>query len=299
MGKNAQIMRMNYKGLCKFFNEDEKKSNERNKQFARWEKDYCITRLEGTYEYSVREKTIAEKGRSEGYTDSYMPYLRKVMYNHLMKKPEWEITLGELILDLRLANENFFNNNNFYIYNLLEKYGISKNDLRTCKYEIWKFTSRAIRQVLNEMQKDKIIINREMFRVTPFESDNVLGKPFLVEKDKEGDIMKLRNKYAKEWFWSIYEMLDGEDKIIVDNEVNIQLGYAKIESVYVITVDCETLNFCLQDPSKYLISKNDEKSIARIMNDLQQVKFLKSKQGGLKSINQSTKLDINDNIIKK
>lgn len=294
MAKKTQIMEMNYQDLCKFFNEEQKKSAAKDRQFKRWRNKWSIEKVEGSYKYLVRPLTLGEQSILNVKTSDYMPQLRKIMFEYLKTKQDWVITNEELMKGLYLVNEDFFNNNKFFIQSLVENNNIHIEDLKHCKEEIYKFTSRAIRQVLNEMNDKGVIVKHDMFRVVKTLGCEV-EKEFLVERNEQGLIMKTRNKIAKNNYYVTYDVLSSEEKLDVNEKVKEQLGFSKIESVYSIYVDCSTLDFCLQDPKKYLVSKED----GEIMNELSQLKFLRSQQGTLKAIDDITKIKVNNKIVKR
>lgn len=291
--KNNEIKIMTYRELCQEFGEEPKKGgNEKVNQFKRWRKEYSIEKVDGKNSYYVRPLLMMERKQIENSTTNYMYSLRKVMYEYLTKQEHCVKTINELMLDLFLVNEKFFDNTPWFIKQEIE---LNEDNYLECRGEIKKFITRAIRTVLNELKTNGIILVYDAFEVI-LDKGSGVEETRLIEKNDGCCIVVARNKFAKEKYGvDYYEELDYDAQCEINKLVNNKFGYKYHRSVVEIYSDTRTVGILLSKPDKYLINKND----AKMMNELSQLKVLTSQQGKLKELTDNQRLKISNKVIKR
>lgn len=287
-----------YKELCELLNEEQKRSNQRTKQFEKWRRKYKIEKVENKNTYTIRPLTLQEK-EVISKKCSYQQYIEPMLYKLLLKSKTKSVdySMLDLMYDLYLVNGNYIDAK--YKANqtiLCDYFNWDNKSLNDYTFETYKMFKRIIKDIFKSMQSRDIITVSEVYmKVNKFSVDNV--EKISVEKMKDSEIaqlMKYRRIYTNEKYQcDKYENLSYYKKQKVDEFVAKKMNMSWYYTNYHIILN----KYGVKDVVK---NNNYEfKDLGKLVNDNIQNKINKSVQGDLKNIVRMQKLSITDTLINK
>lgn len=287
-----------YKELCELLNEEQKRSNQRTKQFEKWRRKYKIEKVENKNTYTIRPLTLQEK-EVISKKCSYQQYIEPMLYKLLLKSKTKSVdySMLDLMYDLYLVNGNYIDAK--YKANqtiLCDYFNWDNKSLNDYTFETYKMFKRIIKDIFKSMQSRDIITVSEVYmKVNKFSVDNV--EKISVEKMKDSEIaqlMKYRRIYTNEKYQcDKYKNLSYYKKQKVDEFVAKKMNMSWYYTNYHIILN----KYGVKDVVK---NNNYEfKDLGKLVNDNIQNKINKSVQGDLKNIVRMQKLSITDTLINK
>lgn len=296
--KEKDIMELNYKQLCLFFNEDVKKSNARSRQFEKWRKTYSIEKLEGKNLYLVRPLNKGELTQTQLYFN-YKQILEPMIYEVLSQEKMSETTHSLIIspldfmIKLGLANDYYkvikFNEDAKQL--IFDDTNISNNEINEFQREVDKLNKRTIKDVLDSMvKKDLIFYNTKFMKKFYSEDGSIIES--LMSNEEVSELLSIRRSISKELFDKEYELLeDNFKRNVVNNKIKATLGMINYYSVYELILNNNGIQEDIKD-NNYTYANRKQ-----IVNAKNQIRINKSSQGYLKLINQVAKELITERLI--
>lgn len=296
--KEKEILQLNYKQLCEYFNEEPKKSNARSRQFEKWRKTYSIEKMEGKNFYLVRQLNKGELSQTQLYFN-YKQILEPMIYDVLSQEKMSEATHSLIIspldfmIKLGLANDYYkvvkFNEDAKHI--IFDDTNISTNEINNFQREVDKLNKRTIKDVLDSMVKKDLLIYNNKF-VKKFYSNDGSIIENIMSNEEIAELITVRRNISKELYNKEYELLeDNLKRNNVNNKIKETLGFINYYSVYELILNN---NGIVEDIQKNNYTYANKK---QIINTKNQIRINKSSQGDLKLINQMAKEIITERLI--
>lgn len=200
---------MNYKELCKFFNEDPiQGGTNRQRQLTRFSKTHEIKKIgRGQYEI-VRERT-KEEIMLNSDKEHYSKYLQTILLNMIAENPELTITLTyrQIRENLMMVNKHYFP----------VKYHKEKSDIKLpyqydnmLAYDFEKqwldiadaHDSTTIKYALNALKNRHLLVSlQETYMFYKFEKDKegntIYHKPIVATEKQKAEIMQRQMDFIK------------------------------------------------------------------------------------------------------
>lgn len=289
-------MTYNYSELCGFFGEQQiKNRRQRDQQIERWRRNYDITRIEGTYKYTLMEKPKSFETpitKKITYADLLEPMILQIFADK--DTTHLGITQQELQQELGFVNDNF--RNVVWDFDLREivakKLNIDPSELSKYRSELYELNRVTINNVIKHLEKLGVLFVDNTYKITLYD-----GTIIYADDEKKTEILEYRNKIASVMAHGLlYNQVKDENlsKRILE-QVNRHFQYKNHYSAMMLHLDLDSIRLYI---AEHYANYNTYEQAKHEVNTRTQDKAIKSKRGELKFLPTDKKKTLVKELIK-
>jgi hypothetical protein len=283
---------LSYKELCEKFGEERAiKGKSRQLQFERWRQEYNIDKIDGKNKYAVTKKRFAETSNAklQKRNMEFSTLLAPVIYQTLINATGNVVALSSLEEQraFSLVNTQFCVQS-LYLSAIANKIGVEPTELSKFKDTVWEINMQTIRNVINSMKRDKILLKNDGYKC----QDLITGEWFIADGKFALEILCMTNKFAEETYGKGYAKLSKDQKRDIKEKTSEYFKFETYYSADVLYLDKEFMkimfNSVKRDFDNLISNKERELESSLIeLNDNNCVRLSKTKRKNVKDISKT------------
>jgi hypothetical protein len=283
---------LSYKELCEKFGEERAiKGKSRQLQFERWRQEYNIDKIDGKNKYAVTKKRFAETSNAklQKRNMEFSTLLAPVIYQTLINATGNVVALSSLEEQraFSLVNTQFCVQS-LYLSAIANKIGVEPTELSKFKDTVWEINMQTIRNVINSMKRDKILLKNDGYKC----QDLITGEWFIADGKFALEILCMTNKFAEEAYGKGYAKLSKDQKRDIKEKTSEYFKFETYYSADVLYLDKEFMkimfNSVKRDFDNLISNKERELESSLIeLNDNNCVRLSKTKRKNVKDISKT------------